>query len=757
MNTLKRAIQQLKRLSFVKIKLYQGLSRIVLSLIIVLIFLLHLSGIFHLPFIDPIENFLYDFRLMVTMPETEDSRIVIVDIDEQSLAAEGRWPWGRDRLADMVDTLLDHYHTSVIGFDMVFAEMDESSGLKFLDSLAENTFKDNQTFIKELSKARPSLERDYLFARSLKSRPVILGYYFQPISQNQNNMAVGSLPKPVLDLNESQFKSLPFVNTRGYIGNLEQLNNSAAGGGYFDNPLVDADGMFRCAPMVQKYNEKLYESLSLAVVRLLIGSPKLEFEIVPGGGDMSSLGLEGLKIGSLRIPVDDKGSVLIPYRGRQGSFPYISAVDILTRKANPELLQGSIVLVGSTTPGLKDLRSTPVQNVYPGIEIHANLISGILDQAIKHKPGYVLGIEFVLLIFVGITISILLSRLSPLGALTSALVITGASVWFNYFLWENHNLVVAMSSVLLLVFSLFVFHMSYGFFMEAHGNKQISKIFGQYVPPELVKEMSESPSDFDMSGESREMTVLFADIRNFTTISENMNPRQLTQFMDEIFTFLTQIIYKHRGTIDKYIGDEIMAFWGAPLTDEHHAYHALQAALEMISELPNLQKRLKKQNWPQIGIGIGVNTGTMSVGNMGSEYRMAYTVLGDAVNLGSRLTGLSKVYHTPIIVSEFTQKKVEGILFQEIDRVRVKGKAESVAIVIPLPLTNEGAITLEDREGFIEALTYYRNQQWDTAEQKFMKLKEHSDNPNLYSLFLHRIQKFRSNPPEENWDGVFIF
>lgn len=739
-----------------KLTLHPGISRLILSLIIVLIFLLHLTGIFHLPFIDPIENFLYDFRLVVTMPNTVDSRIVIVDIDEKSLAAEGRWPWGRDRLAEMVDTLFDYYQINLLGFDMVFAERDESSGLKFLNELAENAFKDDKSFINALNKARPSLERDYVFARSLKSRPVILGYYFQPIWENQNNMAVGSLPNPVLGLNTPQLKSLPFVNTRGYIGNLEQLNNSAAGGGYFDNPLVDADGMFRRTPMVQTYNGKIYESLSLAVVRLLVGSPKLEFEIVSNGEDTSSLGLEELKIGSLRIPVDEKGAALIPYRGRQGSFPYVSAVDILTRSANPELLQGSIVLVGSTTPGLKDLRTTPVQNVYPGIEIHANLISGILDQTIKHKPSYVLGIEFVILILIGTMVSFLLSRISPLGAILSALVITGASVWYNFYLWENHNLVVGMSSVLILVFTLFVFHMSYGFFMESHKKNQISKIFAQYVPPELVQEMSESISDYGMSGESREMTVLFADIRNFTPISENMDPRQLTQLMNEIFTFLTQIIYKHRGTIDKYIGDEIMAFWGAPLPDELHALHALEAGLEMIAELPNLQKRLKKQNWPEIEIGIGVNTGIMSVGNMGSVYRMAYTVLGDAVNLGSRISELTKEYHTPIIVSEFTQKKVEGIVFQEIDRVRVKGKAESVTIVTPLDiLSNAGVMTLEDREGFNIALTHYRNRQWQIAEQHFKTLMEHSASPDLYSVFLQRIHKYRINPPDENWDGVF--
>lgn len=300
--------------------------------------------------------------------------------------------------------------------------------------------------------------------------------------------------------------------------------------------------------------------------------------------------------------------------------------------------------------------------------------------------------------------------------------------------------------------------MSYGFFKESHGKKQISKIFVQYVPPELVKEMSDNPSDYGISGESREMTVLFSDIRNFTTISETMDPRQLTQFINEIFTFLTQIIYKHRGTIDKYIGDEIMAFWGAPLPDENHADHALEAAIEMIAELPKLQTRLKKQNWPEIEIGIGINTGTMSVGNMGSEYRMAYTVLGDAVNLGSRITALTKVYHTPIIVSEFTQKKIKAIKFQEIDRVRVKGKAEPVTIVTPIEiLTSTAVITLKDRDNFNEALTHYRNQQWVLAEEAFIKLKENAVNPALYSVFLHRIHQFQPNPPEDNWDGVFKF
>lgn len=754
--SLKRVGLRLKKRLLMKVTHDSVLARFGLSLVIVLIFLLHLPGFIYIPFIEPVEHFLYDIRLIMTMPNTMDPRIVIVDIDEKSLAAEGRWPWGRDRLAELVDILFDDYQINLMGFDMVFAERDESSGIKFLNALAEHDFKDEKTFIAALNAARPILERDHVFSKSLSSNPVVLGYYFQPMWQTQNTMAVGRLPKAVLDVDASRLKGLPFVKTSGYIGNLEQLTEHAKGAGYFDNPLVDADGMFRRTPMIQEYQGELYESLSLAVVRLLLGSPELEFEVAEAGGTPPSLTLEGLKIGSLNIPVDEKGAALIPYRGRQGSFPYISAVDVLTRQADPEQLRGSIVLVGSTTPGLKDLRSTPVQNVYPGIEIHANLISGILDQAIKHKPGYVLGIEFVLLIIVGLVVSFLLSRLSPLGALLSALVVTGVSVWYNVFLWEHHNLVVGMSSVVLMVFTLFVFHMSYGFFMEARKKNQISKRFAQYVPPELVQEMSESPSDFSMSGESLDMTVLFADIRNFTPISETMHPRQLTLLVNEIFTFLTRIIYEHRGTIDKYIGDEIMAFWGAPLSDDDHAQHALEAALAMIDELPVLQKRLKRQSWPQIDIGIGINTGVMSVGNMGSEYRIAYTVLGDAVNLGSRIAGLSKIYHVPIVVSEFTQKNVRGVDFQEIDRVRVKGKADPVTIFSPRDvLAGAGIMTADDRETYQYALAHYRNQQWDDAERRLTQLINRSVNPALYAVFLERIHRFRTHPPGEHWDGVF--
>ncbi|GAB6097044.1 adenylate/guanylate cyclase domain-containing protein [Desulfatiferula olefinivorans] len=746
---------RLKKLLLMKVTRDSVLVRFGLSLFIVFFFLLHLPGFIYIPFIEPVENFLYDIRLIMTMPKTADSRIVIVDIDEKSLAAEGRWPWGRDRLAKLVDILFEDYQINLVAFDMVFAERDESSGIKFLDTLAEQAFKDEKTFIAALNEVRPSLERDAVFARSLSANPVILGYYFQPLWQTQNTMAVGRLPEAVLDVDASQLKNLPFVKTGGYIGNLAQLTERARGAGYFDNPLVDADGMFRRTPMVQEYQGKLYESLSLAVVRLLLGSPELEFEVAGSGDDPATLGLEGLKIGSLRIPVDGRGAALIPYRGRQGSFPYVSAVDVLTRKVDPEQLRGVIVLVGSTTPGLKDLRSTPVQNVYPGIEIHANLISGMLDQTIKHKPGYALGIEFVFLIVVGLIVSILLSRLSPLGALVSTLAVTGVSVWYNVFLWENHNLVVGMSSILLLVLTLFVFHMSYGFFMEANKKKQISKLFAQYVPPELVREMSESPSDFGMSGESLDMTVIFADIRNFTPISETMHPRQLTQLVNEIFTFLTRIIYRHRGTIDKYIGDEIMAFWGAPLPDDLHARHALETALAMIEELPVLQKRLKRQGRPPIDIGIGINTGIMSVGNMGSEYRMAYTVLGDAVNLGSRIAGLTKIYHIPVILSEFTAKSVEGVPVQEIDRVRVKGKAEPVTLFSPRAVLSGAGIMAPDDGGLFEsALTHYRNQRWQAAEQQFAELIKRSENSTFYTVFLERIRMFRDRPPGEHWDGV---
>jgi adenylate cyclase len=728
-----------------------------ISLLIVVFFILQAVGVYQLPFVEQFENQLYDTRLKLTMPGTKDPRIVIADIDEKSLAREGHWPWPRDRLALLVDILFDHYEIAILAFDVVFAERDESSGLKVLEQMAARELRNNQQFLASLEKIRPSLDRDRLFADSLKGRPVILAYYFHKTGAGKAGVSAGVLPAPVVALDDAGAVEIPFVVAAGYGANLPELEAAALSAGYFDNPVVDADGVFRRIALVQEYQGNLYESFSLSVARAALGSPPVELVIASEEDGETIFGLEGLEVAGLHIPVDEHGAALVPYRGRQGSFPYVSAVDILTRQADPNVLKDTIVLVGTTAPGLQDLRSVPVQNVYPGVEIHANLISGFLDQTIKHKPAYTVGIEFVQLLFIGLLLLFLLRLLSALWSLTVTLVVLTMTVGLNFYLWNEANIVAPLGSSLLLTLTLFVFHMSYGFFVEGRSKRRLTGFFGQYVPPELVDEMSRKPSDFGLEGDRRDMTVLFSDVRGFTSISERMDPKQLARLMNEMLTPMTQIIHKHRGTIDKYMGDAIMAFWGAPLSDPDHALHAVQAAIEMIEVLPKLEKRFEARNWPAIRMGIGLNTGLMNVGNMGSKFRVAYTVLGDSVNLSSRLEGLTKQYDVSIVVSEFVKENAPDFAYRELDRVRVSGRDEPVTIFEPLGPNKRIDLPTQMELKFLrQALKHYREQAWDLAETMFQNVQQQAPDRMLYKMYMDRIAHFRANPPGKDWDGVYV-
>lgn len=732
--------------------------RILLGLAVTVFFLAYAAGWLPLGFVRQMENLAYDARLVLTMPRTRDSRIVIVDIDEKSLTAEGRWPWGRDKMATLVDQLFGHYHVSLLGFDVVFAEPDDSSGLTVLRKLADGPMKDVPGFRERVDRLAPSLDHDRMFARSIKGRPVILGYYFNEPTEGGDVSRIGVLPPPIFPKGTFADKRIDWVVAGGYGANLPELQKAAAGAGHF-NPTVDDDGVVRRVPMIEKYNGAYYESLSLAVAQAVLGADQVvpEFEPVPWGSKNYS-GLEWLRVGNRRIPVDGRVRALVPYRGRQGSFRYVSATDVLHGRVAPGVLKGAIVLVGTTAPGLLDLRSTPVQNAYPGVEIHANLIAGILDQSIKQKPAYTVGADFVMLLFGGLLMSLLLPLLSPLWATAVSSLLLLSYIGLNLVFWHYANLVLPVADGIMMILVLYLLNMSYGFFVETRGKRQLTGLFGQYVPPALVDEMAKDPEAYSLEAENRDMTVLFSDVRGFTTISEGLKPRELSQLMNEFLTPMTHVIHRHLGTIDKYMGDAVMAFWGAPLSDAEHARHALEAALEMIQRLDELKPVFKSKGWPEIRIGIGINTGVMSVGNMGSEFRMAYTVLGDAVNLGSRLEGLTKGYGVAIIVSETTKAQLPDYAFRELDRVRVKGKDKPVAIFEPIgPAGSVDQAMRDELKLYQQALKYYRDQNWDMAELQFLNLARMCPQRKLYQVYAERVAFFRGTPPGADWDGVFTF
>ena len=736
--------------------LIQRILRITLGGIILLALLIDTFGIIKYPFLNQLENWTYDARLNYKRLNTIDDRIVIVDIDESSLALEGRWPWSRDKLAAIVNNLFEVYQADVVGFDIVFAEKDESSGLKEFEFLASTELKDDPLFHKALDNIRPSLEYDQMFAKALKDRNVVMGYYFKSnVSENEIAQS-GLLPPAVTKLNKQLSARLPINKALGYGGNLKIIQSSARSGGFFDNPFVDSDGVFRRVPLIQIHQDQVYASLALSTTQAYLKNSDIKLNVVNNGTKNDQyFALESVHINEFSIPVDGKGAVYVPFRGLSYSFPYISAHKILNKKIDPDSLKGKIVLVGTTAPGLLDLRSTPVQSVYPGVEIHANIISGILDQRIKHSPAWTIGYEFIILILIAATMAFLLPVSSPLMATVATTIVLILTVSGTLMAWNSQIILPLASPVLLIVLN-YILHMSYGFFIESRGKRQLAHLFGQYIPPEIVDEMSKSPANFSLDGENKVMTVLFSDVRGFTTISEGMDPKQLTQLMNALLTPMTRVIHKHRGTIDKYMGDAIMSFWGAPLEDPDHARHALHAAKEMMVELKIMQKDFESRGWPPINIGIGLNTGNMNVGNMGSEFRMAYTVLGDSVNLGARLEGLTKEYGVNIIVSESTKESIPEFTYRDLDLVRVKGKNEPIAIFEPIGHEDEidEATTLELAR-YNQALQSFRAQNWDQAETDFFALSQIHPDRFLYQVYLNRVTHYKGHLPNDDWDGVF--
>ena len=735
--------------------LRKKLVRFGVGLMLLIAVLAHTTGNLRIGLIDSLDRLLYDATLRLTMPGSVDQRIVMVDIDEKSLLELGRWPWRRDRMASLVNNLFEHYQIRVLGFDIVMAEPDNSSGLRSLEALGKSEFKANLPFQQALARLRPELDYDALFAASLRDRPVILGYYLS----NEGSTS-GALPAPALPAGILDGHDIAITHWRNHGANLPAFQAAAASAGHF-NPIIDPDGSIRRVPLLARHEGGYYEAFSLAMVRAYFNGALLAPQF--GAEARSDAALESLLLsnpgGRLRtLPVDENVAAWVPYRGQQKSFPYFSAADVLARRIAPEQLRGKIVIMGPTAPGLGDLRTTPVGEIFPGMEVHANLISGMLDNRIKQRPLYGDAAELLVLLVVGVGMIFFFPWRSPLWSSAAALGVLLMLAFGNLALWQYANWILPFAAPLLLVLLLYGWNTAYGYFMEARTKLQIMQRFGQYVPPELVSKMSLDPARYTMASRKADLTVLFSDVRGFTSISEQLQPEELAQFMNMYLTAMTMVIRRHGGTLDKYIGDAIVAFWGAPVDDPDHARNAVLAALDMQAELRVLNATMAQHGWPEIHVGIGVNSGNMTVGDMGSSIRLAYTVMGDAVNLGARLESKTKEYGIGILVGEVTQAATSGIRYQELDRVQVKGK--ETAVTIYQPLATEDQLTQAqsaDLAAWDTALGCYRERRWDDAEAVLQGLLHGAPDNRVYHLYMERIAAFRRVPPAVNWCGVTRF
>ena len=715
---------------------------------LVLVFFLQGTGLIHLSLLTSLEGNAADLRLTSTLKGGIDQRIVIVDIDEKSLGIYGQWPWNRHHLAQLVNTLFDHYHIRAMGSDLVFAE---PAGIAF--SQLEKEFKTRNDVSPQAKKSLAfEALQDEALAQAIAGRAMTLGIFFNQTVDSKLN----TLPKPITQLNDETHQLLNLPKPIGYTANLERFNQASPRSGFFDNPVVDPDGRFRRVPLFQSYHGQLFLSLALSVAQQALGNPEIDIQLVSQG---NYLAITGIQLGHRVIATDKSGAVQIPFRGPEGSFPYISIADILDHSVDADKLNDKIILLGTSAPGLLDLRATPVDESMPGVEVHANIIAGILDQNIPQQPAYLIAVQSIGYLLLGLLLLILPHFLSPLFTLILCSGLIIGSLITNILLWQQ-GLMFPLATPILLIISFFIFHMSWGFFIESRHKRAITRLFGQYVPPQLVAEMAKSPEQITLDGESKELTVLFADVRNFTNISEAIPPQELTLLMNQILTPMTEAIYRNMGTVDKYMGDAIMAFWGAPVEQADHATKAVLSALGMQKKIKRLSDQLQEKGHPEIAIGIGINTGIMSVGNMGSQYRMAYSVMGDAVNLGSRLEGLTKVYGARIIVSETCQQQAPSFLYRTLDKVRVKGKKEPIRILEPMArLQRCKPDDIRKATLLNEAIEYYCKKDWSAALALLDQIIEYNDQDynKIILLYRQRIDDFQSNPPPEDWDCVFTF
>jgi adenylate cyclase len=603
-------------------------------------------------------------------PRTLDQSVVIVDIDEPSLAAFGRWPWARSTTANLVQRLTVDQQATAVGFDMVFAEIESSAA-------------------------------DQALMRSLQGQPVVLGYYF---TSDRAGHASGALPAPVFAQSTQDFQ---ITHWSGYGANLAELTKAAPQSGFF-NAVSDPDGVIRSAPLLAEYGGHYYESFALAVYRRYLANTSSKGElssVAPhfASSDTSYRHIDAVRLSSKNhtqdIPVDDAVIKLIPYRGVGGaknageaSFHYISAADVLLGKLPPATLKGKVVLVGSSAPALEDLRVTPMGGAYPGVEVQANIVAGLIDGRAPTRPDYALGVEVLQLSALGLLMMVLLPQLSALWSVVLAVALS-SGVWLTHrYLFIEQGLVLPSASSFALIASAFVVRVNEGFFVEGRRRRVLTRLFGSYVSSKWVSRMVRSGDNYSMQASNQVLTVMFCDMRGFTRLAGRLPPLALQALLNDIFNRLSHVIQAHGGTIDKYMGDCVMAFWGAPEAQPDHALRAVRCAVALQAALESYNTARASSALTSdtlVEMGIGLNTGLMCVGDMGSSIRRSYTVVGEAVNLASRLEGLCKTYNQAFIVSAATKAAAteQGFsgLWLELGLAKVAGSDAPIPIFTMSP------------------------------------------------------------------------
>jgi adenylate cyclase len=730
-------------------------------------------------FLQNIEQSSLDTRFSLRGARAHDPRIVIVGIDERTLQKINSFPLPRSNYAALVEQL-NAGGARIIAFDEAFPTPESNSGPQALEQLQKNLGASvSPNVLKQVKELEISTDQDANFSAALKKGgDVILGHLFlnperaksaetKSADEYFNIVWAQTFPQvvPVKSKDGKSFDmGTAWIQNGGTVAagveaNITKIAESAASYGFLNiNP--DADGTLRRALLMIRYQDKdFFPSLPLQVVR--------EYEKIPDQQIVAYIaedGLERIQFGDHLLRPSRNGAALINYTGPYNTYPHYSMADVIEGTTPSDAFRDKIVLVGATALATGDVRNTPWQDTgYMGVEVHANIIDNLLHSGEKGRGFLNRGtdeeiVDVAFILIFGLLFGFVFSRIAPLYSTITVIVALVAFAWFVYFSFVGHGRWLSFVIPAGTLAANYAAITSFRMIREERAKRQIRKSFSQYLSPGVIDLIEEDPEKYIRpGGEMKELTVMFSDIRSFTTLSEGLSPDDLVHLLNEYFGAMTEIIFSHQGTLDKYIGDAIMAFWGSPYPQQDHAFRSCSCALEMVRGLEKLNVKWRNEGRPPIAVGIGLNTGLVNVGNMGSDRRLAWTVMGDNVNLASRLEGITKQYHSKLVISEATFREVASqFVCRELDKIKVKGKNQPVNIYELLDVAAERPKYEALLQQFDHAMAAYRHQDWQEAADRFAQILTICPDDGPTQAFLERAEEFIEEAPQADWDGVYV-
>lgn len=710
------------------------------------------------PIVEQLRDMVFD-HYNRKMPRKAANQTVIIDIDEESLKRIGQWPWPRNVIGDL-PLALKEMGVKATAFDIVFAEPDRTSPAAIAKGLPDTP---ELAPVKTVLEALP--DNDSAFAAKVQEAGnVIMGFNVSDQYMQREPVLKASFGSSGQGANPYKFaKKFP-----NYVTPLPVLSDAAAGSGIFATH-VSNDGLLRKVPLlvgVAKPNKStgdVYPSLALEAVRIALG--EISFDVTSyGRRSLKGYGIKSVKVGNYKIPTDETGRLTIYYTGHRSEL-FVPAWKVLARDVDPQLLKDKIAFVGTSAVGLLDLRSTPLNPIVPGVEIHAEMTEQILNGQFLQRPDFMEGGEKIFIAVIGLFI-IFLSPFIGTGTLALLGAVMAVGGYFGgLYMYETKGYQLDPVYPTLAITLIFIVSSVLTNLRSEMEKRMIRQAFDRYLAPDLIEELVKHPEKLQLGGEVRELTVMFTDIRNFTTISENMDPAELIRMMNDFLTPMTSAVLDNKGFVDKYMGDAMMTFWNAPIDMPQHAENACKAALEMVRALAPVNAELKARAeaagkpYFELKAGIGINSGRASVGNMGSKQRFAYSALGDTVNLASRMEGQTKAYGVSIMISSATHKAAPGFAAIELDLLTVKGRTEPERVYTLLGGQEEakGEAFRSYAACHEKMLAAYRTMKWDEAQGHIDEcLKLRPDMEGLYKLYRDRMAAYRQNPPPAGWNGTWV-